>query len=534
MGEEQIPKELVAGKYRLTRLLGRGGMGSVWEGIHNTLGTRVACKFIEAEYADSDEARSRFENEARAAASLRSKHVVEVYDHGVTADGRPYIVMEFLRGEPLDKRLEKSGRLSLPEAAAVITHVARALSKAHSGGIVHRDLKPENVFLVWDDEDSEDIAKVVDFGIAKFTDKSAGISSSTRTGSVLGTPYYMSPEQARGLRSVDYRSDLWSLGVIAFRCVTGRLPFEGEALGDLLVKLCTSPVPIPSQFLPGLPPGFDAWMARALAREPDARFQDARSMAQALAQVAGGMSPELGSHVDSGGMGHVSAHSSPSGAFTPQPGFRSGVPTPAPNSQGYVTPHPGMRGGTPQPGSQQMLTPGFGIHALHAAGAGQTGNPFGPNNTNAALTATPPLPIRSSKAPWVAAIAGVLVLGVGAVVLARSLTAGPPPEPVASAPPATEVVQKAAAQPAPQPAVEPAAPEAVVVDDLVDAAEPEPPLPENVKVPARVRRSAPSAPKSAAPKAPAAPAPPPEAAPEPPKPVVAKPIKKKPGIDVGY
>src|SRR5688572_32649830 len=132
MGEDQIPKELVAGKYRLTRLLRRGGMGSVWEGVHNTLGTRVACKFIEAEYADSDEARSRFENEARAAASLRSKHVVEVYDHGVTGDGRPYIVMEFLQGEPLDKRLERSGRLSVADAASVITHVARALAKAHS------------------------------------------------------------------------------------------------------------------------------------------------------------------------------------------------------------------------------------------------------------------------------------------------------------------------------------------------------------------------------------------------------------------
>src|SRR5690606_35451746 len=124
--------------------------------------------------------------------------------------------------------LQRSGRLSLPDTAKIVTHVSRALTKAHHAGIVHRDLKPENVFLVWDDEDAADIAKVVDFGIAKFTDRSVGISSSTRTGSVLGTPYYMSPEQARGLRTVDYRSDLWSLGVIAFRCVVGRLPFEGE------------------------------------------------------------------------------------------------------------------------------------------------------------------------------------------------------------------------------------------------------------------------------------------------------------------
>src|SRR5690606_151639 len=147
MGEDQIPKELVAGKYRLTRLLGRGGMGSGWEGAHNTLGTRVACKIIEAEYADSDEARSRFENEARAAASLRSKHVVEVYDHGVTNDGRPYIVMEFLQGEPLDKRLEHSGRLTLAEAASVITHVARAFAKAPGAGRGHRARKSVNLLL---------------------------------------------------------------------------------------------------------------------------------------------------------------------------------------------------------------------------------------------------------------------------------------------------------------------------------------------------------------------------------------------------
>ena len=207
--------ELVGGKYKLTRLLGKGGMGSVWEGIHDSLGTRVAVKFIETEYVDSHEARSRFENEARAAAKLVSKHVVKVHDHGVMSDGRPYIVMEFLAGEPLDARRNSVGCISLPETASIVQQVARALNKAHEVGIVHRDLKPENVFLVHDDEDGTEVAKVVDFGIAKFTDATGGLSSSTRTGSILGTPYYMSPEQARGLRSVDTRSDLWSLAVIA-------------------------------------------------------------------------------------------------------------------------------------------------------------------------------------------------------------------------------------------------------------------------------------------------------------------------------
>lgn len=281
-----VPDTLVAGKYRLTRLLGKGGMGSVWEGQHISLGTRVAVKFIESDYINSQEARSRFVNEARAAATLSSKHVVKVFDHGVMDDGRPYIVMEFLNGEPLDRRLERLQRLPLPDTAKIVVGVARALTRAHQSGIVHRDLKPENVFLVWDEEDKADLVKVVDFGIAKFTDQSMGISSSTRTGSVLGTPFYMSPEQARGLKSVDYRSDLWSLGVIVFRCVTGQLPFSGEAVGDLLVKLCTAPVPMPSSVLAGLPPTFDQFIARALAREPSERFTTAEELSNALCNVA--------------------------------------------------------------------------------------------------------------------------------------------------------------------------------------------------------------------------------------------------------
>ncbi|HEX6274763.1 MAG TPA: serine/threonine-protein kinase [Polyangiaceae bacterium] len=324
----------VAGKYRLTRMLGRGGMGSVWEGIHATLGTRVAVKFIDAEHVESAEARRRFENEARAAAALRSKHVVEVYDHGLMDDGRPFIVMEFLEGEPLDRRLERAGRLPARDTARLMSMICRALSKAHAAGIVHRDLKPDNVFLVWDDEDGSDVAKVVDFGIAKFTD-SQGPVSATRTGSVLGTPYYMSPEQARGLRTVDHRSDLWSVAVIAYRCITGHLPFEGEAVGDVLVKLCTAPLPVPSKIVPDVPPGFDAWFARALSREPEARFQSASELATSLALVCGlsvperhpgdstsGSSPNIRVRISAGVTPFVSA--TPFNATTPSPLVGSG------------------------------------------------------------------------------------------------------------------------------------------------------------------------------------------------------------------
>jgi serine/threonine-protein kinase len=280
---------LVAGKYELLGLIGRGGMGSVWEGRHTSLGTRVAIKFIDAEYANSQDARSRFDNEARAAATIQSKHAIQIFDHGTTSDGRLYIVMELLEGEPLDKRLARVHVLSIADTARTIRQVGRALQRAHDRGIIHRDLKPENIFLVRGPDDDEDVAKVLDFGIAKIkaAPGAVGVSSSTKTGTLLGTPFFMSPEQARGLRTVDHRSDLWSLGVIVFKCVTGVLPFDGESLGDLLVKICTVPIPLPSHLLPGLPPEFDAWITRALDRDPDRRFQTAGELAEALATLAG-------------------------------------------------------------------------------------------------------------------------------------------------------------------------------------------------------------------------------------------------------
>jgi serine/threonine protein kinase len=440
--KDVAPPGLVAGKYRLTQLIGRGGMGSVWEGTHISLGTHVAVKFIDAEYAESPEARNRFENEARAAAKLRSKHVVEVYDHGMTDDGRPFIVMEYLRGEPLDKRLDRVGRIPPKDTARIIMQVSRALAKAHASGIVHRDLKPENVFLVWDDEDGADVAKVVDFGIAKFTDNQLANSSATRTGSVLGTPYYMSPEQARGLRSVDHRSDLWSVGVITYRCMVGSLPFDGEAVGDLLVKLCTAPLPIPSQLAPDLPPGFDAWFAKALSREPDGRFSTAPELAEALGAVCG---LSVRGAYSTGDIPIPSYAGGPMGisnpAFTPAPGMHTphGIMpvTPYP-SVDRTGPNPALAGSSP--GTLQMVA------------------------TGAPITHTPtPATGKNTGAIIAAAAAAVVVLGIGFGVLLKVLgndapagAAARPTEPLPATPAAPAVAQpepRADVTPTPEPAV---------------------------------------------------------------------------------
>lgn len=281
---ELVENTIVAGRFRLNRLIGRGGMASVWHATHLGLDTPCAVKFIEGELANLAEAHERFEREAKAAAQLRSPHVVQILDHGVW-ENTPFIAMELLDGEDLGKRLQRAGKMNLEETALILTQVCRALSKAHAVGIVHRDLKPDNIFLVKDDD--REIAKVLDFGIAKRNTGLETGGSNTRTGAVLGTPYYMSPEQAQGTKGVDARSDLWSLAVIAFECVTGHRPFDSEALGDLLVKIIVSPLPMPSQFGP-VPPGFDAWWTKAASRDPALRFQSAKEFAESLTTVLHG------------------------------------------------------------------------------------------------------------------------------------------------------------------------------------------------------------------------------------------------------
>lgn len=312
---------LVAGRYRLVRKLGAGGMGAVWLAHDISLDSACALKLIDDDKAQSEEVRVRFEREARAAAQLRGAHVVDVFDHGEW-EGTLYIAMEYLEGEDLGARLERVGVLDPATTYRIVAHVARALVRAHASGIVHRDLKPENIFLVQGDD--EEIAKVLDFGIAKH-DAYSLQDKATRTGSFLGTPFYVSPEQARG-KSTDWRSDLWSLGIIVFQCLTGKPPFESDALGELMGLILYEELPKLTVRNPALPPALDAWWEKAAARDREQRFQTAKELADALGHALGqhrqlavpAISPRRPSMADaSGAFAPLSPNASATGSYPP-------------------------------------------------------------------------------------------------------------------------------------------------------------------------------------------------------------------------
>lgn len=272
---------LIAGKYELIEELASGGMGSVWAAQHKTLDAPVAVKFMAAKYAADDKSRLRFEREAKAAARLRSTNVVQILDSGVEQD-TPYLVMERLCGQDLEARLKQIPRLSMDETLLIVTQIGKALRRAHEEGLVHRDLKPANIFLV--KHHDELVVKVLDFGIAKWTGARA-TADATKTGPMLGTRDYMSPEQVKGAKDIDHRTDLWALGVIVYRMLTGRLPFPGKTDGAVLLKICTQRPLAPTQHVQDLDPRVDDFIAKALAVKVAKRFQNVKEMIDALTQI---------------------------------------------------------------------------------------------------------------------------------------------------------------------------------------------------------------------------------------------------------
>jgi eukaryotic-like serine/threonine-protein kinase len=309
--------QVVGDKYLIRRLLGEGGMGTVYEARHQVVGRRFAIKFLRAQFAEEAQMLARFRREAQAAGALENENIAAVTDFGSATDGSPYIVMEYLDGSDLAKLLRENGPLPVGRAVGAVIQACRGLNAAHDSGIVHRDLKPENLF-VCKRGDGSDLIKVLDFGIAKLRKPDVTDDLSTETGMALGTPYYMSPEHAQGSKDIDHRTDIYALGVILYELLSGRRPHDGEGYNAAIVQIATQP-PTPLQSLrPDLPAPLHAVISRALARDPEQRFASAAELADALAPF-------------------VSANSGPSFTVMPAPVTQMAVTQPLPAEPRGIT-----------------------------------------------------------------------------------------------------------------------------------------------------------------------------------------------------
>jgi eukaryotic-like serine/threonine-protein kinase len=280
------PGDILAGKYRVTKVLGIGGMGVVVAATHMQLDEPVAIKFMLPEALGSDVAVERFLREARAAVKLKSEHVAKVSDVGTLETGAPYIVMEYLDGTDLSGVLESRGTLPHEEAIEYLLQAADGLAEAHALGIVHRDLKPANLFLTRR-RDGTPLVKVLDFGISKSsTLNEQGAGALTKTGGIMGSPLYMSPEQMKSAKDTDARTDIWALGVILYELLGGRAPFDSETLGGLMALVLTAPPPPLANVRAGLPPGLYAVVGRCLEKDRDARWPTVAHFAAALEPFA--------------------------------------------------------------------------------------------------------------------------------------------------------------------------------------------------------------------------------------------------------
>lgn len=278
--------DVLVGKYIVERILGQGGMGVVVDARHAHLGELYAIKIMLPEMLESEEAVGRFLREAQSSARLRGEHVARVHDVGTLENGIPYMVLEYLEGTDLDKQLNERNVLGVGEASAYLVQVCEALVEAHGQGIVHRDLKPANLFLTKRANGTACI-KVLDFGISKDVAAADKISAKlTKTGAIMGSPHYMSPEQMVDSKNVDTRSDIWALGVILYELVTGTMPFNAETMPEIIAKVLSLEPRPPSQVRAGIPVGFDAVVTRCIEKNRDRRYQTVKEFMDALRPFA--------------------------------------------------------------------------------------------------------------------------------------------------------------------------------------------------------------------------------------------------------
>jgi serine/threonine protein kinase len=397
------------GNYRAISVLGEGGMGVVYLAEHPEIGRKVAVKVLHADFARDQQVLGRFLNEARAANAIRHPNIIEILDSGVLVDQTPYLVMELLEGESLAARIKRVGPMPMGDICDFAYQTASALSAAHAKGIVHRDLKPDNLFVIPDPHDeTRERIKVLDFGIAKLQQHSPGDSVKTRTGTLMGTPIYMSPEQCRGIRTVDHRTDIYSMGVILYEMAVGHPPFVSEGFGDLVNMHMNVPPSPPRRERPDLPPSMESLILTMLAKAPDERF-DAMAALQVALKTAGeglftvrGSSPDLASSMR---------------RTRQAPKTQTVVsPSPSPSSHPlFVTKHSTLTDGAGEqipyvrPKSRMVLA-ALGIAALVAAAVfmvrvrrAKDGPESGAQNETATATAPAAKPATAAATPPVAA-----------------------------------------------------------------------------------------------------------------------------------
>jgi len=426
------------GSYRVLYKLGEGGMGAVYVAEHTLLGRKAAIKALLPELSAHKEIVQRFFNEAKAVTQITDPGIVQVFDFGYDSEGRAYIVMELLEGEAMDKRLARVGMLPPADAVRMMKQICASLGAAHAKGIIHRDLKPENLFIIGDPAvTGGERVKVLDFGIAKLSGNDS--ATKTRTGMMMGTPVYMSPEQCRGAGNVDLRSDVYSIGCVMMTMITGRPPFEGDGSGELIVAHMREAPPLAASRVPGMPPVIDQIIQRALAKEPAQRFQSMNEMIHALAGAEAtllGFTPPPGS---------IQPYVGAPGSSPPYVGAGGSRPpyTPAPGSSppGYVP--------TPMPTPAPITGPHMAPTTLSSA-VGQPG------------TGSHPVP-TSRRGLMLGAAAVVLVAGIAVTILLATRSGSQPEEPAANPPAAADA--GVASVPPP-----PAKPDAAAPAPVVDAA----------------------------------------------------------------
>ncbi len=428
---------VVNGRYHVERMIGRGGMGTVYSVRHVNTGEELALKVLHPALAENDTAVERFRTEARAPVRIGSEHVVRVVDADVCTEigDTPFMVMEMLCGRDLRKELKRRGALPAGEVVLYLAQAARALDKAHAKGIIHRDLKPENLYLT-EREDGSPHVKVLDFGIAKLTEDAA--PELTVAGQIFGTPWYMAPEQARGdLPAVGPQTDLWALGLIAYRLLSGRNYWTAEGMAALVGQICYEPMPPPTQTAPHLGPLFDVWFAKACNREPSLRFATARELIDQLAQALG--VNQTGAGFTTGSINQLdssslqiqvpAAQTGPSASGGHQ-AVSLNTPTGEQSVPGVI---PGTALGTgqhPALGTGQHPALGTGQHP--ALGTGQhpalgTGQHPALDSTNAPLYSTPQPSLPRKKSSTAAVALGVVmtaVVAVGAVGVYLVMSSG--------------------------------------------------------------------------------------------------------------